>query len=687
MTASTRSDVRAMIGTVLNGSSASYHLQDLIGEGGQGWVFRASYDDADGYPVVVKVLRPDAATKDAMDRFRREAAILQRLSAHNPSPFIVRYFDHGEASFPLPEATIAGDRAVLPYTVLEYVHGEALSAVLDRQRGNGLVIGRARRIAREIAKALELVHSQGIVHRDLKPSNILLASEAGREVTKVTDFGLVKLVELSHTSTGGLAGVSLSYAPPEQYEPGNARVGPPTDIFSFATIIFEILCGNEAFPANKANPFEALRLIATCKRPKLAERVPSLPIGLRERADLIARLDVVLEGALAAEPHDRPQTLDAFWDALDPILREADGKGPTDISGRLAAAATVPAASLANIVSQPQPQPSAPTPSAATPGRGLPTMRGNAATSPSLGDASDPRAWNYRVIRAGTSGVHVRDVCFEGDAQPPSFVAALSNGLLRHDATGLSSIPIAPGMIASEVRAISQLPNGSLICAGERGLVAFLHGGAVWDVRRLDDHDVTFHAIASEPSGQVILAVGERQGHAIAVELTNVGIRRTFELADLPPLRALAYLDGEVAFACGDGGGLLRFDGQGLTRLAWERTGHLRAIVTVPGATARAFAVGTGGHALSILAKTGVVAIEKVMTTQDLLGLALAPDGALWAVSANARIVRRDTQGSWRRVSGELPFPGHLVRVRAGENRVIVIGEDGGVLEGVLGGS
>src|SRR3954469_19313723 len=153
MQSALRPEVRAILGTVLQGNGAQYFIQDVIGEGGQGWVFRASYDDVEGFPVVVKVLRPDSATKDALDRFRREAEILRRLSQQNPSPYIVRFFDHGEAAFPVAEGALQLGRATLPYTVLEYVHGEALQAVIDRQRGQGIGIGRARRIAREIAKA------------------------------------------------------------------------------------------------------------------------------------------------------------------------------------------------------------------------------------------------------------------------------------------------------------------------------------------------------------------------------------------------------------------------------------------------------------------------------------------------------------------------------------------------------
>jgi len=683
---STSSESRVILGTVLRGAGATYHIQEVIGEGGQGWVFKASYDDVEGFPVVVKVLRPDSlAAKDALSRFRREAEILKKLSNNNPSPYIVRFFDHGEALFPLPDSANPGDKANLPFTVLEYVHGETLHADLDRHRGQGLPMRRARRLLREVAKALEIVHAQGVVHRDLKPSNILLASEAGREVAKVTDFGLVKVIDLRATATQSLAGVSLSYAPPEQYEPGNPRVGPHTDVFSFATIVFEVLCGTEAFPMNRANPFEALRLIATSKRPKLSERPSTLPLGLRDRNDLIKRLDAELERALDPEPQGRPQTLTAFWAAIDPILREADGKLEAEPSTANASLGTRPghadevvqltkaSADVSGyrpprLVVQPDPSHAA---TMAQPSR----------------DPFEPSAWTWRILAPGTPGAVVRDASFDDDGA--TIVTLGSGGLVRWSQGGWTSLPLAIGMSGRELRCVSRLVPGALVLGGEQGLLAFLHGGSMWDVRRFPDPDVIFHAVAADEGGRCVFAVGERasRGVGIVVELSAQGFRRTFDLYDLGPLRAVAFMDSSNVFACGDGGALVRIDDQGLTRIGWERTGHLRSIAATRTPVARAYAVGTGGHALGVATDSGArTTIEKVMTTQDLLGVAFGEDGIPTAVSANARVMRRDVSGVWRRITGDLPIAGNLVRVHSGRGRTLVVAEDASILEGTLVG-
>src|SRR5262245_40351462 len=85
----------ALPGQALVGSGGvRYHLRERIGEGGQGWVFKANWDEPGGLVVIVKVLRPDVVTPETFARFQREADVLRRLSqAPRPNPHIVRFFD------------------------------------------------------------------------------------------------------------------------------------------------------------------------------------------------------------------------------------------------------------------------------------------------------------------------------------------------------------------------------------------------------------------------------------------------------------------------------------------------------------------------------------------------------------------------------------------------------------------
>src|SRR5579864_8931775 len=133
-------------GQVLLGThGAQYHLRERVGEGGQGWVFSASWDEPGGYAVIVKVMRPDAVTPESFRRFEREAQVLRMLGqAARPNPHVVRFFDHATARIAGPSG---GEPVSLPFTVLEYVRGPTLEHILDRNRGVGLALDRTRRVA------------------------------------------------------------------------------------------------------------------------------------------------------------------------------------------------------------------------------------------------------------------------------------------------------------------------------------------------------------------------------------------------------------------------------------------------------------------------------------------------------------------------------------------------------------
>ncbi len=266
----------ALSGQVLRGNT-SYHLRERIGEGGQGWVFKANWDEPSGLVVIVKVLRPDAVNNEALQRFEREAEVLRLLSQGRPNPHIVRFFDHAVARVKSP---LSADLISLPFTVLEYVNGPTLEHVLKTVRGRGLPVERVRRLVRQVVLALDVVHAQKVVHRDLKPSNILLANEAGTEIAKVTDFGLVKVVDVNLQRTTSLAGASLGYAPPEQYEQGNQRVSVRTDVFSLAAITFEMLSGGVAFPYKEGeNPLLIVTRILNGQRPSLFRETRTMRSG------------------------------------------------------------------------------------------------------------------------------------------------------------------------------------------------------------------------------------------------------------------------------------------------------------------------------------------------------------------------------------------------------------------------
>ena len=454
----------SFVGRVLRGSGGvSYHLGEVIGEGGQGWVFKANWDEPTGLVVIVKVLRPDAVHGEALRRFQREAEVLRMLSQQaRPNPHIVRFFDHAAVEMPF---AVAGEKVSLPYTVLEYVHGPTLEKVLKEANGKGLAVERVRRLVRQVVLALEAVHAQKVVHRDLKPSNILLATEAGTEIAKVTDFGLVKLVDVNLQRTTALAGASLGYAPPEQYEQGNQRVGPRTDVFSLAAIVYEMLTGQAAFPFRDGeNPLLIVTRILNGARPQLMKMRDSLPLELAMQTDLIEAIDVQLARATKPDPADRQESVKEFWSLIEAPLRGAlearkVASGPPESvispfvatepafrNGPASRRASVPgmAAATAAMASRPTspntPMPPAPNPFASTPQSpsSPPGQRPSQRVRVPEIAAANPAAWVWHVATPPINPGTVRAAVFSRNgehavAAGPSGIARWQRGSSRPD--------------------------------------------------------------------------------------------------------------------------------------------------------------------------------------------------------------------------------------------------------------
>ena len=151
-------------------SLGGYRLEALLGAGGMGEVYR-SRDEKFGRDVAIKIL-PRAFTShpDRLARFEREARMLAAL--HQPNICAIYGFDEADG---------------VRFLILELVEGDTLA---DRIK-QGLPLGQALSVARQITDALEAAHDKGIIHRDLKPANIKITPDG---VVKVLDFGLAKAV-------------------------------------------------------------------------------------------------------------------------------------------------------------------------------------------------------------------------------------------------------------------------------------------------------------------------------------------------------------------------------------------------------------------------------------------------------------------------------------------------------------
>jgi eukaryotic-like serine/threonine-protein kinase len=208
-----------------------YRIDALLATGGMGKVWRG-LDLVLGRPVAVKVLRREhTGDSAALSRFRAEA----RLSAGLAHPNIAALYDYGEVGS-APDGR--GER--LAYLVMELVEGEALSALLRRERR--LPPGRTLEILQHTAAGLAAAHAAGVVHRDVKPGNLMLGP---RGTVTITDFGIA-WTESSDplTQTGQVMGTA-QYLSPEQA--WGAKAGPASDVYALGMVAYECLAGRRAF--------------------------------------------------------------------------------------------------------------------------------------------------------------------------------------------------------------------------------------------------------------------------------------------------------------------------------------------------------------------------------------------------------------------------------------------------------
>jgi serine/threonine-protein kinase len=198
-----------------------YSVERELGRGGMATVHLA-LDRKHGRQVAIKVLNPELVASLGVERFLREIRIAARL-AH---PHILPLIDSGEAGG-------------LLYYVMPYVPEGSLRQRLDRD--GRLPPGDALRIAREVGTALDYAHRQGFVHRDVKPENILFADG----LAVLADFGIARAFASAGADAVTEVGLALGtpeYMSPEQAS-GERDLGGPSDLYSLACVVYEMLAG------------------------------------------------------------------------------------------------------------------------------------------------------------------------------------------------------------------------------------------------------------------------------------------------------------------------------------------------------------------------------------------------------------------------------------------------------------
>lgn len=274
-----------------------YHLEDRIGSGGMGEVYRA-LDTRLQRIVAIKVLPSAvAAHQPARERFEREARAVAALN----HPHICTLHD-------------VGTHEGVAYLVMEFLEGETLAKRLER---GALAIDQALQVAIAMCAALDRAHRSGIVHRDLKPRNIMLTPSGA----KLLDFGVAKTTapamvsgdgeaSADHTAPGTILG-TLQYMAPEQLEGRTADAR--TDVFALGCVLYEMVTAKKAFDArSSASLLTAIMMLPPTPIRKLR---PGVPAGVEQ----------IITRCLEKQPEARWQTAS---DLLTALNRAATPKAP-----------------------------------------------------------------------------------------------------------------------------------------------------------------------------------------------------------------------------------------------------------------------------------------------------------------------------------------------------------------------
>jgi YVTN family beta-propeller protein len=638
---------------------AGCRIEEVVGRGGMGVVYRATQLSLDR-TVALKAIVPElAGNEEFRERFKRES----RIAASIEHPNVIPVYEAGE-----------GDG--LLYLTMRYVEGTDLRSLIDTE--GPLDPERGARIVAQVAAALAVAHRRGLVHRDVKPANVLIDSAEEREHAYLTDFGIARhsAGQTALTRTGAVVG-TLDYLAPEQLqgESADARA----DVYALGCVLFEALTGTIPFPRDS----EAAKMFAHLSAP--------VPSPREVHPEVPPPLDTLAQRAMAKDPGERIQTTTELAEAL---LAQA-GAGPTpplpppsepgvaeptaEVPAGEAATGTPPtevAAPPTEVGAPPTEAAVPPTEAAVPPTEAVPPGA-PAAEAPGTGagatPAAPPRPARRRRVAEVVGGLVAAAVTVA------VAVLVLSGG---GDSSEEGSKPAgSEGSLAPRALPPVRLGRGNAgVVAGE---------GSVWVadrredvVRRLDPESrrvVSTIRVGDEPRNAIALGEG-------GVWVTNAGddtVSRidpaTEEVTTAPVGDTPVGVDvrGGAVWTANEGDGTAtRFD-PATNRVRTARVGRQPVHVVVAGGTAWVTAEGDG-TVVPLDASTAAADGSPIRVGGAPRGITFA-GGALWVAASGAGAVVVIDPSS-RRVITRIPVGANPRQVYGGEGAVWVTSADAGLV-------
>jgi serine/threonine protein kinase len=347
-------DVFGIIGTTQCGS---FHVERAVAEGGFAVVYRALHG-AFRAPVALKCLKMPGSLNaeqraEFLEKFRAEAELMFRLSASISEVVRPLHVDH----------FIAPDGRFVPFIALEWLDGEPLSAVIDRRSAQGkppVSIRRAVELLSPIARALHRAHSfpgpegpVAVVHCDVKPDNLFVIDQGGEPALKILDFGVAKARSLANSRAGGRTGSETNVFTPSYAAPravGSTEIRPDGPVDGRLRVRALAPRGHPRPP-----PIEGEMHVMLAAAIDEHRRPTPHTVGV----DVPDRIERAFLAAVAVDPKERTQTIEAFWTDLERALGVAPslGRGPSSLIGGtpLDLPADAPPKRKKNLESEPPP--------------------------------------------------------------------------------------------------------------------------------------------------------------------------------------------------------------------------------------------------------------------------------------------------------------------------------------------
>lgn len=437
-----------------------YQLDRPLGAGSFAVAFFSLRRSTEGHsPVALKIVRPRMMREQgetARLAVEKEAIALKRLNERvPPTPFVVRLIDSGAVG-----VMQGGMEMNLPWLALEYVHGGAEGTTLDErvdfsveQTGYAFDPDRAALAVTCLASGLEAIHEVGVVHRDVTPWNVLCCGFGTDELFKIADFGIARQVDKSTGTFIGAPGGTAGYAAPEQIKQDGVGMGPPSDVFSLAAVVFRLLTGEEYFEAPTT---AGSVLLAREKERRSITSCRGLCPELAERPHACAAIDASLAHATAFDPRHRPQTV---WEFAASVLRAL----------------------------RPDPKRRSP------PRRRLDSITEHSGVS--------RYQWGWHVRRNPGADRVIRSVAWEGDGR---CLAATNKGLAFWNGTSWVEAPLR-GMPPDGIRFVERVGAGQWLVGGDKATIAHYSQAGVSGVLKADDPRVTFLQASGEIGDLAVL--------------------------------------------------------------------------------------------------------------------------------------------------------------------------------------